>query len=54
MLRVFYMMTAPVSESREERILFADVAKLILVLNAASRCEPIVSMLPDYALRHFR
>ncbi|GMT28739.1 hypothetical protein PFISCL1PPCAC_20036, partial [Pristionchus fissidentatus] len=30
------------------------MAKLLLVLNAASQFEPIVSLLPPYAIRHFR
>ncbi|GMR53801.1 hypothetical protein PMAYCL1PPCAC_23996, partial [Pristionchus mayeri] len=30
------------------------VAKLVMVLNAASQFEPVVSLLPPYALRHFR
>lgn len=33
---------------------FADLAKLILILNAASVHDPVCSLLPAFAVRHYK
>uniref|UniRef100_A0A1I7XEV1 Cnd1 domain-containing protein n=1 Tax=Heterorhabditis bacteriophora TaxID=37862 RepID=A0A1I7XEV1_HETBA len=35
-------------------VIHSDTAKLILVLNAAARYSPVVSLLPQYVLKHYR